>query len=39
MDADFAQLTKGNLARYKLWKHCSFLWQSMVRGKFVLYST
>ena len=27
MDADFAHLTYGNLARCKRWKHCSFLQQ------------
>jgi len=27
MDADFAHLTRGNLARWKRWKHCSFLRQ------------
>jgi len=25
MDADFAHLTQDNLARWKRWKHCSFL--------------
>jgi len=27
MDADFAHLTSGNLARWERWKHCSFLRQ------------
>jgi len=29
-DADFAHLTWGYLARWKLWKHCSFLRQGRV---------
>jgi len=30
MDADFAHLTKRNLARRTRWKHCSFLRQGTV---------
>jgi len=32
MDADFAHLTWGNLARWKRWKHCSFLRQGSNYG-------
>jgi len=39
MDADFAHLTQGNLARWKRWKHCSFLRQGRVGGNCMLYST